>query len=552
MSNTSICELLLLREHENAETIYLRQPRHGVWQEYSWSAVIRQARQVAAFLQRIGLRRGDHVSIYSKNCAEWFIADFGITLAGMVNVPLYANQHPESIQYVLEQAGIKAVFIGKLDHHMKAASYVPHELVIINFSYHQDIKTNYTWADILMTDPLQEIVLPKEDDLYTIIYSSGTSGNPKGVMFTHGAISRYLTLLPEDLRRICKQEYYHLLSYLPLAHIYERSAIQLASVSLAADVSFIESLESFNANLRSVKPTIFAAVPRIWSVFQQKINHKIPHKLLRMLLKTPIVAQWIRHKIKQELGLSHCSNFFSGSSHLPEPIFDFFRKQLHLVIQEGYGQTENFGYATVSLLDQTKYGYVGTARLQVEIKLGAEQEILMKSPCLMKGYYKDAQATQAAFTEDGWLRTGDFGELDEEQRVKVISRLSEHFKNQKGEFINPIPIERLFHENKLLEHVCLVGRELESNVLLVCLSDNKKLTGNTQKVKEQLQKTLHRVNAQLESYEKVRHILVVKSHWSQENNMVTPTLKIKRRQIEQFYKAFIQKSLAQHQPIVFE
>ncbi|MCP0912965.1 MULTISPECIES: AMP-binding protein [Legionella] len=548
--NHSIIHLLLEHEREHAEKIYLRQPREGCWHEFTWAQVMHQARQVASFLHSLGLKKGAHVSILSKNCAEWFIADFGVSLAGMVNIPLFANQHASSIQYVLNHGEVELVFLGKLDNHAHMRSSIPEHVRTISFDYHPDMQTTYQWAAVLASEPLQEVILPKACDLFTIIYSSGTSGTPKGAMYTHEAIANYLNIFSTDIRRMIDLPYYHLLSYLPLAHVYERSAIQLGSLAIPSDVSFVESLDAFAENLRTVKPNIFAAVPRIWDVFQHKIEQKISPQLLNILLKLPIISGLIKKKIKQQLGLENSQANISGAAHLPVSILRFFDK-INIPIQEGYGQTENFAYATLSLLNERKPGFVGTPRLQVEIKYGENNELIMKSPCLMRGYYKDEEATAEAFTADGWLRTGDIVEIDAQNRVKILGRVSENFKNLKGEFIAPTPIEKEFFEPELIENVCLVGRELARNVLLVSLTNEGRRKPH-EEIKEYLQVRLHATNQTLKSYEKISHILIVKEPWTPENNLLTPTLKVRRRQVEAHYHAFIQQAVTDHHLIVWE
>ncbi|MDI9818370.1 MULTISPECIES: AMP-binding protein [unclassified Legionella] len=548
--SNSLNQLLIKNEQQAGDRVYLRQPRGGKWHEFTWRMVMRQARKVARFLHDAGLKRGDHVAIFSKNCAEWFITDFGISLAGMVSVPLFANQHEESIKYVLEHAEIKMVFIGKLDDHQRVRRYIPDELTTVSFDYHDALEASYHWSDILAKEPVEEVAESLPDDKYTIIYSSGTSGKPKGAVYTHEIIANYLTLFPQDIKRIREVDYYHLMSYLPLAHVYERSAIQLGSVTIPCDVSFVESLDKFADNLREVQPTFFTAVPRIWGVFQQKIEQKLPPAKLDFLLKIPLVSSLIKKKIKHQLGLSRCTNSFSGASHLPESILAFFDK-LDIKIQEGYGQTENLAYATFSLLDHRRPGYVGTPRLQVEVKLGKDNQLMTKSPCLMKEYYKNKEATEEALTTDGWLNTGDIAELDENNNVKIIGRLSENFKNQKGEFIVPTPIEERFSNYTEIEQLCLVGRELPNNVLVVTLSE-KGRNKEKEDIKQELQDNLHRVNSQLASYEKISHIIVAKDGWTPENGFLTPTLKVKRRIVESNYRDLITQAISQHSTIVWE
>ena len=546
----SICDWLVSNENKYGNAVYLRQPREGTWIEFTWSEVLMKAKKVAAFLKELGLKPGTHVSIFSKNCAEWFIADFGITLAGLVNVPLFANQQEKSIEFVLNHAEVQLVFVGKLDHHHASYKAIPRHLPSINFDYHPDLKTTYSWSEVMSVQPAQEVNFPKPDDTYTIIYTSGTAGTPKGAVYTHQSISNYLAVFSKDIRRLADLESYRLLSYLPLAHVYERSAIQVGSLAIPSTVSFVESLESFADNLREVRPNLFAAVPRIWDVFQHKIQQKIPPRVLNILINVPIVSGIIKRKIIHQLGLNESKGNISGAAHLPESIARFFDK-LDIIILEGYGQSENFAYATVSLPANRKLGFVGTPRLGVEIKLGAENELLLTSPCLMKEYFKEKEATQKVFTPEGWLKTGDIGMLDAENRVKILGRISENFKNLKGEFIAPTPIENRFHAESIIEHLCLVGRELPSNILLVTLSDEARSLP-LDELKAIFQERLHNTNLELKNYEKISHVLVLKEKWTIENNLLTPTLKVRRREVEMHYKDLIQIAVKDHNPVIFE
>ncbi|BCA96125.1 AMP-binding protein [Legionella antarctica] len=546
----SLSQLLLKNEKEIATRVYLRQPRECVWHEFTWAKTMLQARKVAAFLQQLGLKKGSHVAIISKNCAEWFITDFGIYLAGMVSVPLFSNQHEKSIHYILEHADIEAVFIGKLDDHQLVRSYIPEQYMTIGFDYHKDLEVNHSWSDVLEIQPLVELEEPKPEDIYTIIYTSGTSGLPKGAMFTNQAITNYLNLFPEDLLRVRKLDHYKLISYLPLAHIYERSAIELASVSINCDVSFVESLAQFSKNLQTIQPNFFTAVPRIWGVFQQKIGEKLSPSLLNFLLKTPFISGLIKNKITHGLGLTACTNSFSGASPLPVPILDFFEK-IGVNIQEGYGQTENLAYATLSLLGERKPGFVGTPRLGVEIKPGEEGELLLKSPCLMSGYYKDKESTKKAFTSEGWLRTGDLVEIDAQNRVKIVGRTSENFKNQSGEFVAPSPIERQF-QNEMIDQLCLVGRGLPTNVLLITLKEGVLIRNKKEEINKVLEELWHHVNTGLVKYERIGHVIIAKGEWTPANDLLTPTLKVKRRVVEEYYADVIGSALDQSQRIYWE
>ena len=550
-NNQLLCQQLLQKEKECGDKVYLRQPHGGQWQEMTWAEVVHQARQVAAMLTNAGLTRGDCVSIFSKNCAEWLIADYGITLAGMVNVPLFPNQNQQTIDYILNHAEVKLVFIGKLDAHNRTRAYISDEFKTINFPYHLNLNATYQWDDVLKCAPMVDIFTPDPAEMYTIIYSSGTTGDPKGVVFTQAAVSRYMDTFHADLKRLVPLDKpHHFLSYLPLAHVYERSTIQLASLVIDCDVSFVESLERFSKNLQDVQPTVFTGVPRIWSMFKQRIEQQIEKKKIGWLLHVPVISRIVKHKIKKQLGLARCCLCVSGAAHLPPAVVEFFKK-LDIDIQEGSGQTEDFGYTTLTMRNDTKPGFVGIPRYGVEIKQSDAGELLVNSPCLMKEYYKDPNLTLSTFTEDGWLKTGDLVEIDSKNRVKILGRISENFKNQKGEFVAPAGIEDKFLTTGLIEYCCLVGKMLPSNVLLVNLSSTADIKDETA-VKEALRKLQHNVNRDLKNHEKISHIMVINEPWTIANHCLTPTIKIRRRSIEAAYQEAILNTVTQSVGVVWE
>ncbi len=550
MNNPSITDLLLKNEKEYADCVYLRQPFQDMWTELTWSQVMDKARRIAKFMQDKGFEKGDKFSIYSKNCAEWFITDFGLTLAGMINVPLFGNQHQDSIKFILEHAEIKMVFIGKLDDCKQARANIPTQMKTAGFDYHPELNVDFTFDEMMKSDPIQEVVMPEANDMYTIIYTSGTSGNPKGGVYNHDRIANYLDVVGRDVLTITPVRYHHFVSYLPLAHVYERTAVELTSLTVPCDVSFVESLDKFADNLREIQPTLFTAVPRIWGVFKQKIDHKLPSGKLDFLLKIPYLSTYIKKKIKHEMGFERCKNFVSGASHLPVSIIQFFDK-LDIPIQEGYGQTENLAYVTINRLDNRRLGYVGTPRTEVKLEVGEESELLTKTNCLMNEYYKEPQKTQEQFDDRGYLRTGDIAELDENQNVKILGRLSENFKNQKGEFIAPAPIEKDFSSNTLVEQLCLVGKGLPSNVMVVTLAQ-RVTQQNKEKFTKYLKETLHKVNSKLSSFEKIGHVFVCKNNWTPENGFLTPTLKVKRPAVESACLPILETITEVHNPVIWE
>lgn len=533
MVDINFCQILLNRERDSANEIYLRQPREGQWIEYTWKEVVENARRIRSFLYECGLQKGDKVGIISKNCAEWFMVDFAIALAGMVSVPVFPNQNDEKIHYVLKHAEVKLVFLGKLDEPLRICKAVSSKIIRVNFDYHE-IEAEHQWQEVLQSQASGDFELPEPEDLFTIIYTSGTTGLPKGVVYDFSALNHFLASCSIDFKENLGLQKSNLASYLPLAHVYERTQIELISVQYPSLVSFIESPELFVENLKVIRPNMFLGVPRIYGVMKEKIEERMSPLLLSILLYIPGIGAQIKKKIKQSLGLDRAVLIVSGAGHLPYSISSFFAR-LGIIIQEGYGQAENMAYATFNKKDEVKTGYVGTARHDVEVRIGINDEILIRSKFLMKGYFKDPEASAAAFTEDGFLKTGDFGELDRQGRLRIIGRFSEVFKNQKGEFIYPSKIEIGFNASNDVSNICLVGQELPHNVLIISLSELA-LEKEREQLEQSLQQSLKEMNEPLRSYEKVAHILVTEDEWTIENDMVTPTLKVKRKAVYDKYR----------------
>ena len=308
----------------------------------------------------------------------------------------------------------------------------------------------------------------------------------------------------------------------------------MGSLYTGGKVSFAESLDTFAANLSEASPSVFLGVPRIWTKFQQGILGKLPQKKLNVLLSIPIISTLIKKKIQKGLGLSKAKNIFTGAAPTPASIIKWFEK-LGIKIQEAYAMTENTCYSHVSFKSKIKIGSVGQALPLCDVKLSDQKEILIKHDALMDGYYKDEEETNKTII-DGWLHTGDEGEIDENGFLTITGRVKDIFKTSKGKYVAPSPIEMKLSANKNLEQICVVGDGLPQPIVLVVLSERGKA-----KTKEDLiaslAKTMEVVNPKLDKHEKLHNIVVVAEDWTIENKLLTPTMKIKRNAIEKIYKS---------------
>jgi long-chain acyl-CoA synthetase len=319
-------------------------------------------------------------------------------------------------------------------------------------------------------------------------------------------------------------------SYLPLSHIAERMLIEMGAIYSGAAIYFSESLEKFPQNLMDVQPTIFLAVPRIWAKFKEKIEEKMPN--LDKLLKIPLVGAIVKKAIHKKLGLSKANWKLTGAAHISVPLLEWFKK-LDITIHDVYGMTENLAYSHINLHD-VKFGTAGKAWDNVFVKLSEEGEIQVKHPGLMLGYYREPELTNAMFTKDGFLKTGDKGEVDEEGFLTITGRIKDQFKTDKAKYIDPTPIEMKLLMNPDIEQVCVVGVGLPQPMALTVLSVTGKNKAKTV-LNESISRTIEEINTVLQSYERIKTAVILNQDWTIDNGLMTPSLKVKRNEVEKIY-----------------
>lgn len=526
-------------EQNTRDQPFLVQPVEGDYCRYSWFDVASKVRKLAWRLRNMGLEPGSRIAILSKNCAEWFVTDLAIMMAGHVSVPIFSTAGEDTIRYVLKHAEVKLIFIGKLDDGPRQVSAIDSDITTVSFPY-PGVETDYTWADFCHCNSFTDNPVPAMNDLMTIIYTSGSTGSPKGVMHSFGAMAWAGAQSMQDLS-LNDQD--RLLSYLPLAHITERVLIEMTALQSGMTVYFIESLDTFQRDVVQCQPTLFVSVPRLWSKFQLGILNKLSQKKLSILLCLPGINRLIKKKIRNGLGLSKAKLCASGSAPLAPSITRWFEK-LGIEICEGWGMTENSALGTACLpFRKDKIGCIGRPWGGVELKLSEQQELLSKSPGNMMGYYLDPERTQEAFTDDGYLRTGDKAELDSDGYYTVTGRLKDIFKTAKGKYVTPAPIEAMLMENSYIEQVCVTGASLPQPIALLVASEEAQGLSKSQIVAS-LQQTLSTVNSKLESHQRLAHLVVLNDPWTIENNLLTPTLKVKRHVLEERFPEVIYQTYA--------
>lgn len=523
------------------ERVWLRQPVAGQWHDFTWRQVDDQARRLAAGLQALGCAPGERVAILAKNCAEWFISDLAIMMAGLISVPLYPLQTAESIAYVLEHADCRAIILGKLDEPEKLEGAIDAQVVRIAMPY-PTLRADYQWHELQAHAPLQQVHRQQGDELLSILYTSGTTGQPKGVMLSARAMAFSAANACLEMKIGERDQFF---SYLPLSHAAERFLVQMTSLYAGAAVAFVESLETFAADLRHIRPSIFFSVPRLWTRFQQGVLERLPQHRLDLLLRVPLLGSLVARRIRRGLGLDRARILISGAAAISPGLLEWYRR-IGLTLCEGYGMTENFAYGCFNRPGQVRLGTVGRPMPFLEMRLADNGEVLFRSPTLMQGYYREPQLSAQAL-EGGWLHTGDKGEVDADGYLRITGRVKDIFKTSKGKYVAPAPIEGEIAKNTWVEQVCLMGSNRDQPLALIDLSPAARAQAREQ-IAVDLLATLEGLNAGLLAHERLSHLLLVNESWTVDNGSLTPTLKIRRNVLEARYAEWVAR--LPHQPAV--
>ncbi|MEN2991985.1 MAG: AMP-binding protein [Bacteroidia bacterium] len=543
-------------EREKAQAPFLYQPYGRKWHIRTWAQAGKEARQIASALRALGVERGSLVGLISKNCSHWILADLALQMIGAISVPFYANIAPADLALIIEKSGITHLFVGKLDpgYWAKAREAIPPSVQLIRFPDYpasDQIREGLAWEALLETyPPLQEAYEPKEEDLWTILYTSGTTGTPKGVMLSYrcpAALLRHEATYREiGIFDLSEPRFF---SYLPLNHIAERMAIELACLYLGGTIAFAESLETFARNLQDTQPTFFFAVPRIWQRFRLAVLERFGEQRYNRLIRLPLLGPLVKRFIRYRLGLGKVEVALTGAALTPEPVKAWFH-ELGIFVREVYAMTENCAGCTIMPRNYHKPHTVGKPLTGVRLKIDPEtQEILMWADWVMDGYYKEPEKT-AEVLRDGWLHTGDMGELDEEGFLRVTGRVSDAFKTAKGMFVVPGPLEEPFSKLPYAEQVCVVGVGQTQPLVLITLSEIGRKEAPTT-VAEAVAQLIQQLNAQLPPYQRLARAVLLSDTWSVENSLLTPTLKVRRRQIEAKYSPLYEKWLSHPETVVW-
>ena len=536
--------------NQTPTNVFLKQPYKDVYTDFTYEESAIQVKKIASyFKQTLNPDTPKHIGILSKNSAHWILADLAIAYAGGISVPFYPTLTSDQFNQVLTHSDCQILVVGRLDNWDEIKKGIPDHIQIL-YTPDSPCQTGVAWETVLTShieaDKPEEVA---PDSIATIVYTSGTTGTPKGVMIPYHAIAIALNLA-KDLAYL-ENPNTRFISYLPLCHIAERNIVEFAGIAAGGTIYFVENLSTFQQNLATTRPTHFLAVPRIWAKFQEGILQKIGgEKKLNLLLKIPIVKSLIKKKIQKGLGLDQAYFLLTGAAPMPPELSAWFQK-IGLFIQEAYGMTENMGLNTFMPRHDIRLGSVGKVHPICETRIDPQTgEIQMKSKYNTSGYYKAPEITAELF-EGEWLKTGDMGQLDPDNYLKIIGRVKDNFKTAKGQYVSPAPIENQFTLSHLVEQVCVVGINLPQPIALVVPSATAKSMSPNQQI-EAFETLRVQINPNFKKYEHIQKIVILANEWTVENKCLTPTLKIRRMEIEQKFSAHFAMWYNTKESILFE
>lgn len=559
----------------------------GAWKPISSTQLQAQVFATARQLQAWGIGKGDRVAILSENRPEWAIADFATLLLGAVDVPIYATQTAEQSLYLLQHSEAGIVFVSTAKQYEKIAS-IQHQtkverIVIMDDAPElteavpmQSFLRNAVPGPDPKIEDLGRAVEP--DDLATLIYTSGTTGTPKGVMLTHGNLAANLSV-SLDMFDVGKDDL--CVSFLPLSHVTARH-LDYAMMSWGVPLAYCPSIDDLLRTLGEVHPTVFVAVPRLYEKIYNGVEHKtqgVKRKLFNWAMsvgsanreavlrgETPTSLSWklanklVFSKVRHAMG-GRARIFVSGGAPLGREIATWFA-DIGIRIHEGYGLTETSPVIALNNPINHRLGTVGQCLPNVEVKLAADGELLVRGPSVFKGYWKMPEETAATF-EDGWFKTGDVAVLDEDGYLSITDRKKDLIKTSGGKFIAPQPIESSLKANLFVGEAALLGdRRRFPAVLIVpnfaileewAHSHGVKFTTHRQLVKSLQVQSLYEeiveeLNQNLAQFERLKRVLVIHAELSIEDGTLTPSMKLRRRHLEQLYKKEIDALYADAQP----
>jgi long-chain acyl-CoA synthetase len=592
MAIRTVCDVFYHSVDTFRKAEHLTYRREGTWRAISSDELRTAVEEISMGLRALGIGKGDKVAILSENRPEWAMADLAVLCAGAADAPIYPTLTPAQVLYILDDSESRVAFASTAAQAAKVAEVRKHlEKLehVVRFDPApapgtlslDDLRAKGREALAADRDALRRRAGEVDaEDLATLLYTSGTTGDPKGVMLTHANLLHNVLAAAKVFPMVGPE--WTALSFLPLCHSFERTAGHNFMLYAGVTIAYAESVEKVPENMLEVRPTIMCSVPRLYEKMYARVNEKVaadpplrrrifrwaigvgrevfrhrvegtrPGALLR--LEFALADRLVFSKIKQRTG-GRLRLFISGGAPLAREIAEFFGSAGMLVC-EGYGLTETSPVITCNRPDHVKPGTVGIPLEGVEVKIAEDGEILTRGPHVMKGYYREPEATAEAIDPDGWFHTGDIGLVDADGFLVITDRKKDIIVTSGGKNIAPQPIENRLKTNRFFTEVVMIGNRRNFAAALVVPNfdaleawahakgiaaiDRQELVRRPE-VAEHYMRLVDEMTPDLATFEKIRKITLLTRDLTQESGELTPTLKVKRRVVEEKYKPLIDR-----------
>jgi len=509
------------------DKVWLRDLHEQGSDDYSWSEARQQINAVGAALEdRFG--HGVHMLLLSRNRPHWFLADLAIIRSGNVTVGLFTTHPPATASYIAEFTEAKVVFLGESQNWEVIRPALPEDLTIVTLPGVQVGDEHLTWEQLLAEgEGRAPAFSAAAGDTVSLVFTSGTTGLPKGVIQTHDSNIIPIRRAYDFLEKVEAPRYF---SYLPLSHLAERQIVEFASLTQGGEVFFNESSATLVRDLQRTRPHVFFGAPRVWEQFQHAAIARLGGREVfdAAFEEDPAVTG---QQVLDFLGLSEVKFCLTASAPTPPPLIRWYHA-MGLTLVEGFGQTEAMSLI-MSSPQMHRIGSIGKPIGEVEYRITEEGELIVRAEGFTPGYYKQPEKT-AELLRDGWLYTGDKARVDEDGFLYITGRVKDYFKTIQGKFVAPPPIEGQFAENPLVEQQCLMGRGFSKTVMVTVLSEAARKEPREQ-VEESVRSTVTRINDSIEKHARIGAVIICSQPWSIANEVLTATLKVRRDRIDELY-----------------
>ena len=525
MTPNTLPDLVALWAQQNPEKPWLRDLREGDSDDYSWRQANEQISAIGAMLdQRFG--QGEKMVVLSRNRAHWVMADLAIIASGNVTVSMFTTLPGATADYIFELTQAKVIFVGETSNWDQIIAVLPEDILLVTLPGVELEQPHEKWEDLLAQYAGQTPGYRcQPDDMISLVFTSGTTGMPKGVIQTHNS-----NLIP--IRRFTNMfgiaESPRYFSYLPLSHIAERQIVEFSSIVLGGEIFFNESMDTLSRDLPRARPHVFFGPPRVWEQLQQAVIGKFGGKdaLEAALLQD---KAGVGQLVLEGLGLNEVEYCLTAAAPTPPALIHWW-EELGLTLMEGFGQTEAMG-VILSSHEHRRVGSIGKPIGEVQYKITDEGELAIKADGCTPGYYRQDDKT-AELIRDGWLHTGDKVRVDEDGFLYITGRVKDYFKTIQGKFVAPPPIEGAFAKNPHAEQQCLLGRGFSKTVMVAVLTAEAQ-NSPEQEIEDSILSTIREINQDIEKHARIGVVIVSREPWSIENEVLTPTMKIRRDKVEE-------------------